>query len=180
MSIRYTTPVRRANGFALPVSPKCGIGLAMKAAACLAILALSAATALAQRDVPPPPGVRIKPGAIDGGGQGGIEVVPKTPPKVKYTTHIVLSESRTWTSTDGKPLEAKLLAFEDLVAEAPEGATPPAMPEPPKHPTVVRGDKVRLLVNRKPVEVPLSRLIQADQDFIERIRRAKEAPAKTP
>jgi len=144
------------------------------------LLGLFATGALAQRDVPPPPGVNIKPRAIDGGGQGGIEVVPKAPPKVRYTTHIVLSESRTWTSSDGKPLEAKLLAFEDLVAEAAEGATPPAVPEPPKHPTVVRGDKVRLLVGKKPVEVPLSRLSQADQDFIERIRRAKEAPAKAP
>lgn len=149
-------------------------------AVCFAALGLLATQASAQRDVPPPPGVKIKPRAIDGGGQGGVEVVPKSPPKARYTTHIVLSESRTWTSSDGKPLEAKLLAFEDLVTEAPEGAAPPAPPEPPKHPTVVRGDKVRLLVNRKPVEVPLSRLSQADQDFIERIRRAKEAPAKSP
>jgi hypothetical protein len=143
--------------------------------ACFGLLVLCATNAPAQRDVPPPPGVKIKPRAIDrDGGQGGIEVVPKAPPKVKYTTHIILSDSRTWTSTDGKPLEAKLLAFEDLVAEAPEGAAQPAMPEPPKHPTVVRGEKVRLLVNLKPVEVPLSRLSQEDRDFIERIRRAKE------
>ncbi len=129
-------------------------------ACCVAGFCILATHAAAQRDVPPPPGVKIKPA----GGQGGIEVLPKAPPIIKYTTHIVLSNNRTWTSTDGKPLEAKLLAFEDLVVEAPEGATPPEPPATPQHPTVVRGDKVRLLVNRKPVEVPLSRLSQTDRD----------------
>lgn len=135
----------------------------------------------AQRDVPPPPGVKIKPRST-GGGTGGVEVIPKDegPQKVRYTTHVVLTESRVWTSADGKPLEAKLLAFEDLVVEAVEGAPQPALPDPPKHPTVVRGDKVRLLVGKKPVEVPLARLSQPDRDFIERIRRAKEAPQGAP
>ena len=135
----------------------------------------------AQRDVPPPPGVKIKPRST-GGGTGGVEVIPKDqgPQKVRYTTHVVLSESRTWTSSDGRPLEAKLLAFEDIVVEAIQGSPQPALPDPPKHPTVVRNDRVRLLVGRKPVEVPLSRLSQTDRDFIERIRRAKEAPQNAP
>jgi hypothetical protein len=173
--MRYTKPARRATGFTLSVIGSQVYRWKMKAApACLTLLAILVTQAASQRDVPPQPGAKFKPRAIDGGGQGGIEVVPKTPPKVRYTTHIVLSESRTWTSADGKPLEAKLLAFEDLVAEADQGAAAPAPPEPPKHPTVVRGDKVRLLANRKPVEVPLSRLSQEDRDFVERIRRAKE------
>lgn len=111
-----------------------------------------------------------------------MEVIPKDqgPQKVRYTTHVVLSESRTWTSSDGRPLEAKLLAFEDMVVEAIQGSPQPALPDPPKHPTVVRNERVRLLVGRKPVEVPLSRLSQTDRDFIERIRRAKEAPQNTP
>lgn len=132
--------------------------------------------ALAQRDVPPPPGVKIKPRSIDRSGQGGVELVPKNDggQVVRYTTHIILSESRIWTSAEGKPLEAKLLAFEDLVVETTQGKDTPDLPEPPKHPTVVRNDKVRLLVGKKPVELPLARLSQADRDFIERIRRANE------
>jgi hypothetical protein len=95
---------------------------------------------------------------------------------VRYTTHVVLSESRIWTSAEGKPLEAKLLAFEDLVVEKAQGNETPDLPEPPKHPTVVRDGKVRLLIGKKPVELPLARLSQADRDFVERIRRAHEPP----
>jgi hypothetical protein len=40
---------------------------------------------------------------------------------VRRVTHIVLYEYRIWTNTEGKPLDAKLLAFEDLVAETPMG-----------------------------------------------------------
>ncbi len=180
MPIRYTSPGRRATGFVLSVFRKTAIRFHMKTTvACFTFLALGAGIAFSQRDVPPPPGVKIKPRGVDGGGRGGVEVVPKSPPKARYTTHIVLSETRTWTSGDGKTLEAKLLAFEDLIAEAEQGAAPPAPPEPPKHVTVVRGEKVRLLVGKKPMEAALARLSQADRDFIERIRRAKEAPAKT-
>ena len=93
-------------------------------------------------------------------------------PKVRYVTHIVLYENRMWTSTEGKPLEAKLIAFEDLVAEAPKGTAEPVMPAPPANPTVTRGGKVRLLVDKKPVEIALDRLSEQDREFIGQIQAA--------
>ncbi len=120
----------------------------------------------------------------DGGGLNtGATVDPGKPenPNVRYVTHIVLYEYRMWTSADGKPLEAKLIAFEDLVSEVPKGTAEPAMPKPPEHPTVVRNGKARLLVNKKPVEIALDRLSQQDREFIEDIKAAlakKAAAAK--
>lgn len=119
-----------------------------------------------------------------GGGtsaSGGVEVIPRdgaVSQKVKYTTHIVLSVSRLWTSTDGRLLEGKLIAFEDLIAEAPKGSAPPATPAPPESPTVTRDGKVRLLVKQKPVEVAVERLSHGDQEFIEQAR--KSYTRKTP
>ncbi len=117
-----------------------------------------------------------------GGTDSGVTIGPKgnQPAKNRYVTHVVLSESRIWQSADGKTLDGKLLAFEDVVSEVPAGAPAPAAPEPPKQPTVVKDGKVRLLVGRKPFEIPLSRLIKADQDFIEQIRAgiAKKAEVK--
>ena len=118
---------------------------------------------------------------IGGGTSGGVEVIPRggaESQKVKYTTHIVLSVSRLWTSTDGKLLEGKLIAFEDMVVEAPKGSAPAATPAPPESPTVTRGGKVRLLVKQKPVEVAVDRLSQSDQEFIEQTR--KSYTRKTP
>jgi len=54
----------------------------------------------------------------------GIQVIPPSgtePKKARYITHIVLSVSRQWMSTDGKLVEGKLIAFEDLVVEAEAG-----------------------------------------------------------
>jgi len=117
-----------------------------------------------------PKGFKTRP--IGGGTSGGVEVIPRETPKVRYTTHVVLSVSRLWTSTDGKLLEGKLIAFEDLVVEAPKGAAPPENPTPPESPTVIRDGKVRLLVKQKPVEVAVARLSQSDQEFIEQTRKA--------
>lgn len=138
---------------------------------------LFASFAAAQVVIPPNPGKSEKR-AIGGGSTGAVEVIPKKDPKVRYTTHIVLSVSRIWTSSDGKLLEGKLIAFEDLVTEAAKGAQEPSPPEAPKHPTVVKADKVRLLIQKKPVEIPLSRLSQGDRDFVEQTRKSYEA--KTP
>lgn len=112
---------------------------------------------------------------IGGGTSGGVEVLPKdgaVDKKARYVTHIVLSVSRIWTSTDNKNLEGKLIAFEDLIAEAPQGAAAPPAPTPPETPTVIRDGKARLLIKQKPVEIALTRLSQADQDFIEQTRKA--------
>ncbi|RYD32669.1 MAG: hypothetical protein EOP85_21505 [Verrucomicrobiaceae bacterium] len=107
--------------------------------------------------------------AIGGGTNPGASVVPSRT-QTRLVTHIVLSESRMWTSSDGKPLEAKLIAFEDMVAKVPEGSSAPAMPTPPANPTVVRDGSARLLVNKKPVVLPLERLSAPDRELIERIR----------
>lgn len=131
---------------------------------------LLTATAFPQVIPATPKGFKTRP--IGSGTSGGVEVIPKEAPKVRYTTHIVLSASRLWTSTDGKLLEGKLIAFEDMVVEAPKGAAPPENPAPPESPTVIRDGKVRLLVKQKPVEVPVARLSQSDQEFIEQTRKA--------
>lgn len=117
---------------------------------------------------------KFKTRSVGGGLDTGATVDPGKPvnPNVRYVTHIVLHDYRMWTSADGKPLEAKLIAFEDLVAEVPKGAAEPVLPKPPDHPTVVRNGKARLLVNKKPVEIALDRLSLQDREFIEDIKAA--------
>lgn len=118
-----------------------------------------------------------------GGLGGGVSIQPQSGQTQtrRLVTHVVLSDPRIWRSADGKTLEGKLIAFEDSVTEIPAGAAEPPAPEPPKNPTVVRDGKVRLLVEKKAFEVPLSRLVKVDQEFIEQIRAgfAKRA-ARTP
>ncbi len=132
---------------------------------------------LAQVGIPPNPLVtpkKFKTRAVGGGVNPGATVDPgkSTNPSVRYVTHIVLCDSRMWTNTEGKPLEAKLIAYEDLVAEAPDGAAEPVMPAPPADPTVTRGGKVRLLVSQKPAEIALDRLSVADREFIAQLQAA--------
>ena len=134
--------------------------------------------------IPANPG-KFKERATGSNTNGGVEIspVPKEESKVKYVTHIILYADRMWTSTEGKPLQAKLIAFEDLIAEAPKGTTAPVMPQPPASPTVTRDGKVRLLVNQKPVELALDRLSRQDQEFIQQIQDAitkKAAKANQP
>ncbi|MEO5915654.1 MAG: hypothetical protein ABIS50_15575 [Luteolibacter sp.] len=144
----------------------------------LTVVALLTTSAVrAQMDLPGNPTVTpktFKTRAVGGGLDPGATVDPgeKANPKVRYVTHIVLFDSRFWTSVDGKPLEAKLIAFEDLVAEAPKGSAEPVMPAPPAHPTVVRNGRIRLLVNKKPVEVALDKLSRQDQEFVDQIKAA--------
>lgn len=143
---------------------------------CSAVLPLAA-----QADFPSNPTVGPKKyttrevgGEIDPGAK--IER-PAESGNVRYVSHIVLHASRIWLSTDGKPVTAKLIAFEDMIVEAPKGASEPPMPEPPAKPTVVKEGKVRLLVERKAYEVPLDRLVPGDQELIEGIRSAIERKA---
>lgn len=149
----------------------------MKSAATGLLIAFIAASGASAQVVVPASPKKFVTRPIEGGGGasiGGVEVLPKDgakDQKVRVVTHIVLSTSRLWTSTEGKLLEGKLIAFEDMVAEAPQGVTPPN-PTPPATPTVVREEKVRLLVKQKPVEVPIKRLSQGDQEFIEQVRKS--------
>ena len=135
--------------------------------------------ASAQVDFPGNPMVgpkKYEKRAVGGGVDPGA-TVDASQGTARYTTHIVLVEYRMWTSIEGKPLEGKLIAFEDMVAEVPKGSAEPKLSPPPALPTVVRDEKVRLLVNRKPVEVPLNRLSTADIEFIAQIKGALEKKA---
>jgi hypothetical protein len=148
---------------------------------CAGCLMLSALTAGAQV-IPATPKKFTKRGAGGSTGStggivtpgGGINIGPSNPTpstKVRYTTHIALSEPRQWKSSDGKSLLGKLIAFEDLTMETEKGAPPPTF-TPPTNPTVVKDGKARLLVDTKPFELPLDRLSQADREFVEKIRDA--------
>jgi hypothetical protein len=102
---------------------------------------------------------------------GSISLGPSVPASTRmlYTTHVTLSESRQWKSTDGKSLLGRLIAFEDITTEIERGAAPPPF-SPPANPTVVKEGKARLLINMKPYELPLDRLSEADREFVEKIR----------
>lgn len=124
---------------------------------------------------------------VTGSGTGNIgpgltPATPQPPPVVRMTTYFALSDSRQWTSTDGKPLLAKLIAFEDIVEEGRAGQAQPTSSAHamPANPTVVRDGKARLLAGKTPYEVALDRLSQPDRDFIEGIRLAAAKKAATP
>lgn len=126
---------------------------------------------------------KFKPRPIGGSTTPGVDVIPKDggkPANARYTTHIVLSESKVWSASDGKTLTGKLIAFEDIVVEAPQGKAEPVIPAPPAKPTVIRDQKVRFLIDKKAVEVPLSRLVQADQERIAQIQAGIAAKSEKP
>lgn len=117
---------------------------------------------------------------ITGGGSSSAGVAPKAPekPLVKTITYLVMSEPRQWTSTDGKPLLAKLIAYEEIVTTGTAAA--PTTP-PVASPTLIKEGRIRLLVNNKPFELALDRLSQSDRDYIEKLQTAiqkKAVPAK--
>jgi len=127
-----------------------------------------------------PKGMVTRP--IGGGSIGGVGITTSDPPanpNERHTTHLVLSEARQWTSTDGRTLQAKLLAFEDIVVEVPKG-TQPAAPVLPANVTVIRSGKIRLVTEKKPFELALDRLSQADRDFVERISAEHAKKPLTP
>ena len=106
---------------------------------------------------------------------GSFELLPKngdTSNTIRYITYIVLSTDRFWTSTEGKLIQGKLIAFEDMVTEAPKGTAQPPNPTPPESPTIVRDGRIRLLMKNKPVVVPLTRFSKGDLEFVEQVRKA--------
>ena len=128
-----------------------------------------------------PKGFTIRP--IGGVTPGGVTVIPRDGgevPKARYVTYAVLSVSRIWTSTEGKNIQGKLIAFEDMIVEAPKGELAPPSPPPPASPTVIRDGKVRLLVGEKPAVFPITRLIEPDREFIEGVQKAMRKKKPTP
>ena len=119
--------------------------------------------------------------AVSGGGTATIGVPQQKPDTVvRTTTYLTLTLPRQWTSADGKPLLASLIAFEDMVVETlkseqPTGGPATTMPKLNGKPTVVKAGKVRLFSNGKPYEVALDKLSQADRDFIDTVKHAVEA-----
>jgi hypothetical protein len=144
-------------------------------AASLGLLAISAAA-----QVTPASPKKFTTRPIGSRSGVGAEVIPPPEdPKTRHITYFVLSESREWTSADGKPITGKLIAFENLVVDMPKGSAQADSPVPPVNPTVISAGKLRLLVNNKPFEVPLERLSQEDREFAENVRaaHAKKAAA---
>jgi hypothetical protein len=144
-------------------------------AGCLGWLIVSSATG----QVTPAHPTNFKTRPIGDRAAIGGDLVP-APGKstTRHITYFVLSESRQWTSSEGKPITGKLIAFEDQVVESTPEASETA-PVPPRHPTVIAAGKVRLLVNNKPFEVALERLSPPDREFIEKTR-ATHAAGKIP
>lgn len=157
----------------------------MKFSLMIAFLGLSGVLpVLSQPDIPGNPMVtpkKIATRPIGGAVNPGAVIEPRdaSAPKVRYTTHIILYPYRMWSNTEGKPLEAGLIAFEDLVAVAPKGTAEPILPEPPKNPTLIRDGKIRLLVKQKPVEIALDQLSRADREFIDQMKAALAKKAVT-
>ncbi|WP_009961809.1 hypothetical protein [Verrucomicrobium spinosum] len=146
-----------------------------------ALIGTTATTANAQV-VPTTPKSFQKRGVGDAFNTANVNVIPApTPPTIIRTvTYYSLSDSRQWTSADGKALVGKLIAFEEHVVETVKGTPEPPTPAPvtlPSPPTVIRDGKVRLLVNNQPYELPLTRLTKEDQEFINVAKIGASKPA---
>ena len=121
----------------------------------------------------------------DSGGSANIGLSPNaTQPKptVREISYIALSDARQWTSSDGKALVGKLIAFEQSEQVLPTGQSTSNTTTPvlPARPTLIRQGNVRLLVQQKAFELPLDRLSQPDRDFIQNLDAAIAKKAATP
>ena len=102
-----------------------------------------------------------------------------TAPSVRQITYLTLSPLRQWSSSDGKTLMGKLIAWEETTtttaAKAPADAAAITT-----RPTIVRGDKVRLLIDHKAFEIPLTRLGAGEQEFIQKLQTSLKEAEKRP
>jgi hypothetical protein len=128
----------------------------------------------------------ITKGGVSGTGASIVSKPSQSKPVVQQIIYIVISEARQWTSSDGKVLQGKLIAFEQTT-ETITDASPitSAKPFTPPQITVVRDGKARLLIGNKPFEIPLERLSEPDRELIEKTRvgiaaQTKKAPEKKP
>jgi hypothetical protein len=135
---------------------------------------------LSAQVVNPTTGKKFETRTINGsGGNSGVSInnatKPAAPTKTKLTSYFMLGEPRQWKSTDGRSLLGTIITFEESVIEF-DAANPAAAREAvekappaklPDKPTLIREGKVRLLVNKKPVEVPLESLSADDRKYVD-------------
>lgn len=144
------------------------------------LLLLAMAAPLSAQVVLPTTGKKFDTRTINGsGGTSGVSIntttKPAPPPKTRLTSYFRLGDPRQWKSTDGKSLLGTLITFEESVIEfdatnpaaAREAVQKAPAPQMPAKPTLIREGKIRLLVNQKPVEVPLERLSDEDRKYAE-------------
>ncbi len=144
------------------------------------LILLALATPLSAQVILPTTGKKFDTRTINGsGGNGGVSInntaQPAPPTKTKLTSYFLLGDARQWKSTDGRSLLGTIITFEESIIEfdaanpaaareAVEKAPPAKMPDKP---TLIREGKVRLLINKKPVEIPLERLSDDDRKYVE-------------
>lgn len=139
------------------------------------LLALASASAQVVPTTPTKFGKRSLGGGTDTNGATINVQPPKQETIVRTTTYLSLSQDRQWTSSEGKTLTGKVIAFEDITIETVKGQAPANTQQVPKlngKPTVVKDGKVRLLVNQRPYELELEKFSQADRDFVETLKTA--------
>lgn len=155
-------------------------------------------TSLAQAVPTMPPAVdpknrspRVGPGGLDIGpgniGGGLVQPPPRDQTTVRTISYIALSPDREWTSTDGKVITAKVIAWQDSMEETvTEGkptaeqnnpsANPDAIP-PDFVPVVLQDNHVRILRGKQAFGLPLDRLSEEDQAFVRQLDEAVRATA---
>ena len=144
------------------------------------LILLAMAAPLSAQVILPSTGKRFDTRVINGsGGNSAVNInnaaKPAPPTKTRLISYFILGDTRQWKSTDGRSLLGSIITFEESVIEF-DAANPAAAREAvakappakmPEKPTLVREGKVRLLVNQKPVEVPLERLSDEDRKYVE-------------
>lgn len=98
-------------------------------------------------------------------GDSNVSVVSKVPPKPETIT--LITKKRKWTSSDGKVIEAELIA------------TPVGQGKERKLHVILldeKDEKVRLFMNGKVFTLSMSKLAKADQEFLRLMDKTGKAP----
>jgi len=143
--------------------------LCVRCAATLSALLFFPAAVLAQAVPTTPTKFDIKPITGPTSSAGATITSKSTAPMVRQTIYLTLSPLRQWTSSDGKTLMGKLIAWEESVTTTPGAPPPVAEKLLTEKPTVLKDGKARLLIENKAYELPLSRLDAESQKFIQQL-----------
>ena len=137
------------------------------------LLALLPLTVCGQVVPTTPTKFSVKPVGSRTGTTGASINSPSTKSTIRQVTYLTLSPLRQWNSTDGKSLMGKLIAWEETVTTT-SGTTAPVAQSAPltTKPTVLKNNKVRLLVDNKAYELALDRLGAEEQKFIQDLHKA--------